>query len=303
MSKTTSPDVYSYVTERIIARLEQGQVPWVNTMAKPLLMARSATTGKIYRGINTFLLGSSPFGSAFWTTYKTAQSMGGIVKHGEKSSLCVFWKRYETKEVDEETGKRKVVPMLKYFNVFNLDQCEGVKDPLLDEVNIPDPIAKADEVIEAFTGKPAVTFGSCNRAFYVPSEDRIVMPQQTAFKNPADMYRTYFHELIHSTGHASRLNRFVGEKVDMTGYGMEELVAELGAAILMAECGIFEDTAEKAASYCQHWITELKGDSKLIVRAAGKAQKAVDLILGRKYENNEGEAAPVAAPVTELAYA
>jgi antirestriction protein ArdC len=286
------PEVYDYVTERIIARLEEGEVPWINTRTTPLLLARSATTGKIYRGVNAFLLTNSSHASAFWATYRTVQAMKGNVKKGEHSTMCVFWKRFETKEmvVDRRTGeeKHKAVPVLRYYNVFNLDQCEGVQDPLLDAVDIPDPIAKADEVIANFTGKSEVVFGSNGKAFYSPSADRVVMPQQSAFTSSAQFYRTYFHELIHSTGHPARLNRFeAGQPVPDNELGLEELVAEMGSAMLLAECGIFEECAEKSASYCQHWINELKADTKLIVKAAGKAQRAVDHILGRSYDHEE----------------
>jgi antirestriction protein ArdC len=288
MNKT---DVYDYVTERIIARLEQGEVPWINTRTKPLLHARSATTGKVYHGVNAFLLSMTSHASAFWATYKTVQEMGGHVKKGEHSEMCVFWKRYQTKErvVDKRTGeeKPKEVPILRYYSVFNLDQCDGVADPLLDSVDILNPIAKADEVIAAFAGKPEVIFGSNGKPFYSPSRDRVVLPQQSGFTDAAQFYRTYFHELAHATGHVSRLNRFESESFADEARGLEELVAEMASAMLLAECGIFEETAEKNASYCQHWINELKGDPKLIVKAAGKAQKAVDFILGRQYESAE----------------
>ncbi len=290
-------DVYDYVTERIIDRLSQGEVPWVNTRTKPLLWARSATTGRVYRGINAFLLSSSSYASAFWATYKTVESLKGHVKKGEHSSFCVFWKQYETKEttVNKRTGEEehKTVPVLRFYGVFNLEQTEGVTDPLLDVANIADPIAKADEIIANFANKPTVVFGSSGRAFYSISLDKVVLPQQSSFTSSAQLYRTYFHELIHSTGHSSRLNRFSGQdEVDATR-GFEELVAEMGSAMLLAECGIFEECAEKNASYCQHWITELKADSKLIVKAAGKAQRAVDLILGRQWDQtSENESKP-----------
>jgi antirestriction protein ArdC len=293
-------DVYEYVTAQIIDRLSQGECPWINTRTKPLLLARSATTGKTYRGINAFLLSNSCYASAFWVTFKTAQALKGHVKRGEQASMCVFWKRYETGEtvIDTRTGeeRHKAVPVLRYYNVFNLEQTEGIQDPLLDEVNVPDPIAKADEVIANFAGKPAVVFGSSGKACYNVGLDKVILPQQSSFSSSAQFYRTYFHELVHSTGHASRLSRFSTESAvhDFDGErGLEELVAELGGAMLLAECGIFEECAEKNASYCQHWINELKADSKLIVKAAGKAQRAVDHILGRQFEQtSESESKP-----------
>jgi antirestriction protein ArdC len=287
MNKT---DVYQMVTDRIVDRLAQGEVPWVNTRTKPLLSARSATTGKRYRGINAILLSNSYFASVFWTTYKTAQAMNGHVKKGEHSNLCVFFKRFETKEVvvDKRTGEEhnKIVPLLRYYGVFNLEQCEGIADPLLDLVSITDPVSKADEVIAGYVGKPEIVFGSSGKACYIPAFDKVIMPQQSSFTSVAQFYRTYFHELIHSTGNSSRLNRFDGKTPELgEELVMEELVAEMGSAMLLAECGIFEECVEKNASYCQHWISQLKADSKLVVKAAGKAQRAVDHILGRTCED------------------
>jgi antirestriction protein ArdC len=295
-------DVYQIVTDRIIDRLSQGEVPWINTRTKPLLAARSATTGRTYRGINAFLLSTSCYASAFWATYRTVESLNGHVKKGEHSSMCVFWKLYETKEttINKRTGEEehKPVPVLRYYNVFNLEQTEGVADPLLDVADIADPIAKADEVIANFADKPAVVFGSSGKACYNVALDKIILPQQSSFSSPAQFYRCYFHELIHGSGSASRLNRFSSEPGpdEFDGSrGLEELVAELGSAMLLAECGIFEECAEKNASYCQYWINELKADSKLIVKAAGRAQKAVDYILGRQREQTQEISLPLAA--------
>jgi antirestriction protein ArdC len=287
-------DVHSIVTNRIIDRLSQGEVPWINTRTKPLLAARSATTGRTYRGINAFLLSTSCHASAFWATFKAVESLKGHVKKGEHSSICVFWKLYETKEttVNKHTGEEehKTVPVLRYYNVFNLEQAEGVADPLLDVADIADPIAKADEVIANYATKPAIVFGSSGKACYNVALDKVILPQQSSFSSPAQFYRCYFHELVHSTGHASRLNRFsteTGQEEFDGSRGLEELVAELGSAMLLAECGIFEECAEKNASYCQYWINELKADSKLIVKAAGKAQKAVDFILRREWNQDQ----------------
>jgi antirestriction protein ArdC len=291
-------DVYKIVTAKIIDRLEQGECPWVNTRTKPLQWARSATTGQVYRGINALLLSNSSYASAFWATYKTVESMKGHVKKGEHSSYCVFWKQYETKEtvINKRTGEEehKSVPVLRFYGVFNLEQTEGVTDPLLDVVNITDPIAKADEIIANYANGPRVVFGSSGRAFYSVADDKVVMPQQSSFSSSAQFYRCYFHEQIHGTGSEGRLNRFSGQDEVEATRGFEELVAEIGSAMLLAECGIFEECAEKNASYCQHWITELKADSRLIIRAAGKAQRAVDHILGRQWDQSENKPQPMA---------
>jgi antirestriction protein ArdC len=284
-------DVYQIVTDRIMERLEQGEVPWINTRTKPLMWARSATTGRQYRGINAILLSNSHFASCFWITYKTAASMKGNVKKGSKGSLCVFFKMYETDEKvvnrrGEEENKR--IPILRYYNVFNLEQTEGIADPLLDLVSVPNPIEAAESVISGYAGKPDLVYGSSGLACYRSTDDHVVIPQQNAFTTPAQYYRTVFHEFVHSTGHSSRLDRWNGDKlVSDHDRALEELVAEMGASMLLAECGLFDETFDKYASYISHWLHELKNDSKLVVKAAGRAQRAVDLILGRSFQDAE----------------
>jgi antirestriction protein ArdC len=281
--KMNKGDVYQYVTDRMIDRLEAGEIPWVNTRSKPLLAARSYTTGNRYRGINAFLLSMQNGASPFWITFRTAKEAGGNVRKGAKSQIAVFWKLWETKEVDER-GNLKSYPILRYYNVFSLDDCEGIACPLADEITNSDPLAAAEEVVKNFHDCPRIDFGASGRAFYRPGEDRVVLPQRSGFTSTAAFYRTYFHELVHSTGAKSRLDRFESSMSDHSfnadSYSMEELVAEMGAAMLLAHCGLFEEMEEKNASYLFHWLKELKADPKLIVKAAGKAQKAVDYILG-----------------------
>lgn len=275
-------DVYEYVGSRMVERLETGEVPWINTRAKPLLCARSFTTGKQYRGINAFLLTMANGASPFWATFNTVKAAGGIVKKGSRSQIAVFWKLMESKELDNESGEKKHYPVLRYYNVFSLDSCEGLTCPLLDEVNIGDPIESAESIIASYTDKPAINFGQSGRAFYSPAEDRIVMPQRSHFTSASAYYRTYFHEIIHSSGAKGRLNRWSELDTQNFGreeYGFEELTAELGAAMLLAHAGLYEEMEEKSASYLSNWKHALQADSKLIVKAAGAAQKAVDYVL------------------------
>jgi antirestriction protein ArdC len=292
-------DVYEYVSSRMIERLEQGEIPWVNTRAKPLLCARSFTTGKQYKGINAFLLTMANGASPFWATFNTVKQAGGTVKKGSRSSIAVFWKLMESKEVDSESGEKKHYPVLRYYNVFSLDSCEGLTDPLLDEVNIADPIAAAEAIIAGYTDKPTIDFGQSGRAFYSTAEDRIVMPQRSHFTSASAFYRTCFHEMVHSSGAKEKLNRWSELETHNFGreeYGFEELVAELGAAMLLAHAGLYEDMEEKSASYLSNWKHALQADSKLIVKAAGAAQKAVDLILGRQWDQQaEPQPLPLAA--------
>ena len=285
-------DVYEYVSSRMIERLEQGEIPWINTRAKPLLCARSFTTGKQYKGKNAFLLTMANGASPFWATFATVKAAGGTVKKGSKSQIAVFWKLMESKEVDSESGEKKHYPVLRYYNVFSLDNVEGVKCPLLDEINISDPIEAAESIIAGYTDKPAINFGQSGRAFYSPAEDRIVMPQRSHFNSAAAYYRTFFHEISHSVGAKSRLNRWSELDTQNFGreeYGFEELVGELAAAMLLAHAGLYEDMEEKSASYLSNWKHALQADSKLIVKAAGAAQRAVDYILGRQWDQGESK--------------
>jgi antirestriction protein ArdC len=290
--KMNRADVYSFVTDRMIERLDKGEIPWVNTRTKPLLAARSYTTGKRYRGINAFLLSMRNGASPFWITFRTAKEDGGNVKRGAKSQIAVFWKLWETKEVDQN-GEPKRYPILRYYNVFSLDDCEGIQCPLLDAENNPDPIAAAEAVIGGYSNAPTVCQGQSGRAFYRVSEDKVVIPQASHFSSTAAYYRTFFHELVHSTGAKSRLDRFesamADHSFDADSYSMEELVAELGAAMLLAHCGLFEEMEEKNASYLFHWKKALGADTKMIVKAAGRAQRAVDYILGVKPESDSHE--------------
>lgn len=283
-------DVNQYVTDRMVERLEQGEVPWINTRAKPLLAARSYTTGKQYRGINAFLLSMANGASPFWATFNTVKQAGGTVKKGSKSQIAIFWKLLESHEVDSESGEKKHYPILRYYNVFSLDSCDGLTCPLLDEVNISDPIAAAEAIIAGYTDKPTITFGQSGKAFYNVTEDRIAMPQRSHFTSASAFYRTYFHEILHSVGAKSRLNRWSqldAQNIALDERSLEELTAELGAAMLLAHAGLFEEMEEKSASYLSHWKHALQADSKLIVKAAGAAQRAVDHILGRQWDQAE----------------
>ncbi len=293
--KMTRRDVYQYVTDRVLDRLEAGEIPWVNTRSKPLLAARSYTTGNRYRGVNAFLLSIQNGASPFWLTFRTTKEAGGNVRKGAKSRIAVFWKTYSPKEeLSKPEDERKSYPVLRYYNVFSLDDCEGISCPLADAVDNPDPVERAEGLIAGYIDQtdngPAVEHGSSGRAFYRVEEDRCVIPQRSHFTSTAAYYRTFFHELVHSTGSKARLDRFetaiATHEFGHNDYSLEELVAELGAAMLLAHCGLFEEMADKSASYLFHWKRALQADSKLIVKAAGRAQRAVDHILGVKPESS-----------------
>ena len=274
-------DIYAEVTARIIAQMEEGVIPW----SKPWVAcgkAISRSTGKPYSLLNQMLLGRP----GEYLTFKQCQEAGGKVRKGEKSSMVVFWKWLEQK--DEETGEVKEVPFLRYYNVFHIDQCEGVTAKHTTETAFPDgaePLEAAQEIIYDYLSREGVKLSheEGDRAFYRPSTDEVVLPVRKQFMSTAEYYSTVFHELTHSTGHTKRLNRL--SKPSFFGtedYSKEELVAEIGAATLVNHVGLETSTSlRNNAAYIQNWLKVLKDDKRFIVSAAGKAEKAVALILNQ----------------------
>lgn len=269
--------VYEIITGQILAELERGQVPW----RKPwgTLPPANLITKKPYRGINVFLLGFAGYGSQYWLTFNQAKQLGGNVRRGEHGSKIVFWKfdSYET-EVHGEVEERKFA-FLRYYTVFNLEQTEGLK-ALLD---LPPafPIESAESIVRGMPNPPA--FEQDFRAAYIPSTDTVTMPSRTAFNSQEEFYSTLFHELTHATGHAKRLARDGFDTPQQFGsesYSKEELIAEMGSAMLCGVAGIEQRTLANSAAYLQSWISKLKADSRLVITAASAAQKAADYIRG-----------------------
>ena len=294
---SAAPKVYEIVTDRITALLEQGTIPW----RKPWRTVdggapRNLVSQKDYRGINVFLLACAPFSSPFWLTYRQAEAKGGNIRRGEKGSPVVFWKWLDKHERDEAgQATRKQIPMLRYYTVFNLEQCEGVEAPPVAASNEAPftAIERCDEVIAGMPDAPTITHNG-GRAFYRPSTDAVSVPRPTLFESAAGYYTTVFHELVHATGHEKRLGRpgitdatFFGDHA----YSKEELVAEMGAAFLAGRCGISQETEANSAAYIAGWLKKLRDDKRLVVTAAAQAQKASDLILNRQYGDQESEAA------------
>ena len=274
-------DIYAAVTDRIIAQLEQGVIPWHKPWTGIQSGAISGTTGKPYSLLNQMLLGKP----GEWYTYNQIQKLGGRVPKGEKSSMVGFWKQTPIKEEDPATGEKveRMIPMLKYFNVFHFDQTEGIERKIIDPEAIdPATDSAADAIIADYIQRSGVKLEhrKGDEAFYSPSADRVVLPLREQFQSMAEYYRTAFHELAHSTGHSSRLDRisrrtFFGNEE----YSREELVAEIGAAALLNHCGIETGSSfRNSAAYIQSWLRALRNDKKLIVSASGAAAKAFDLI-------------------------
>jgi antirestriction protein ArdC len=281
-------DIYSTVTDRITELLEQGTVPW----RKPWKSSggpRNLISKKEYRGINQFLLNCSPYSSPYFLTYKQASEKGGQVRKGEKSTLVVFWKWIDRKESEsvvesdrqELTGK---IPLLRYYNVFNLDQVDGIEQPKEPEIENPfTPIEQAELIIENMKCKPRIHYGG-DRAYYMPSSDLVQLPPRETFHSPEAFYNVVYHEIGHASGAQHRLNRKGVTEPTYFGsheYSQEEICAEMTASLLCGVSGIEQQTIENSAAYIQGWLKVLKQDKKCLVLAAAQAQKAADYILGK----------------------
>lgn len=275
-------DVYEIVTDRIIDLLEKGVVPW----HKPWAGGRNAVPAnlvskKAYRGLNVWLLGSMGYSSPYWVSYKQATEMGGQVRKGEKSTMVVYWKMFET--IDKVTKEKKTIPMLRYYNVFNVTQCDGLTYPEIEDIKVNDfnPIDEAEKIVASMTNAPKIVHNE-QRAWYRRDTDLVNMPIKESFDREEEYYNTLFHELTHATGHESRLGRLQDSVSGFgsTSYAKEELIAEMGASYLCAVAGIVDRTIDNSAAYIANWLTKLRNDKKLVVSAAGKAHAATDFILG-----------------------
>jgi antirestriction protein ArdC len=280
-------DVYEMVTERIIAALEKGCVPWRKPW-KNVGGPRNLQSKRPYRGINAFLLSLMPYSSPYWTTFKAAKAAGGSVKKGEKGTIVVLWTPIEIEDPNNP-GQKKKIPYLKYYTVFNLEQCEGLTAPKNGEaVNDFEPVEEAQRVIDEMPNAPTIGFGG-NRAYYRPMTDEVQLPVPEQFTERENFYATAFHELAHSTGHEKRLHRIKDwSNFGSEPYAQEELVAEMTAAMVCGMVGI-DPLIEQSAAYIEGWLKALKGDKKFVVQAGSQAQKAADFILNRQFKAGDEE--------------
>lgn len=281
-----SQSLYEIVTGKIMYALEQGVIPWRKPWDSSASLPINAISQKPYRGVNTFLLGLSDFRDHRWLTFRQVQELGGTVQKGQHSSLVVFWKFQEPKEEDEQTKRRP--PILRYFNVFNAEQCEGLGLPELpkrQEVPPNELTVKSELLIDGMPDKPVIAQKGTS-AWYSPSQDLVQIPSPERFESIDHYYATLFHELAHASGHERRLNRKGITEVNRFGseaYSQEELVAELTSAYCCATVGLDNSLIENSASYIASWLEALQAEPKLLVFAASQAQKAADYIRGVTY--------------------
>ncbi len=302
------PDLYQQVTDNIIAAIEQGTLPWrkpwrTDRNWNDSVMPQNGTTGYLYSGVNVLLLWLAAeergFHSHRWLTYKQAEAAGGHVRAGETATLAVFFKPWD-KQIEDANGKPQFdeqgnplktrIPMLKPLYLFNVAQCDSLPETVVGAA----PAAETDTESEQVGAKTQACVNTLieacgvrveqvyqDRAYYSLGRDQIVVPQVQQFESRADYWSTLLHELVHSTGHAKRLNRAgitsstraFGDPV----YAFEELVAELGSAFLCAQLGVFGNVQHD--SYLEHWLRVLREDKRALFRAAKQAREASEFLL------------------------
>ena len=287
--------LYDEITEKIVAELEAGRVPWVQpwgtTAAKaPLAMPKNASTGRHYSGINILILWGAVVEHGFpgqsWLTFRQALSLGGNVRKGARGTTVVYADRFtpedEKRRARESGEDAQAIPFLKRFTVFNAAQCEGLPEDVT--VNAPPPPQEMIEPqVEALIRASGIDFRIAgDRAFYVPALDYVQVPPPQAYFEPINWHRTALHELGHATGHSSRVGRDLTGGFGTKKYAFEELVAEMNAAFCCASLGIVPTV--RHADYIGSWLQVLREDNRAIVRAASQASKAADWLLAHAPE-------------------
>jgi antirestriction protein ArdC len=289
-AKRDRTNLYSEITDKIIAELEAGRVPWVQpwgtAAAKaPLAMPKNASTSRPYSGINVLLLWGAVIEHGFtgqsWLTFRQALSLGGNVRKGERGTTVVYADRFvpeDEKRRAAETGEdAQAIPFLKRFTVFNTDQCENLPEDVATAAP-PVPEGLIEPRVEALIKASGIDFRiGGNRAFYMPAHDYVQVPPPQAYFEPIDWHRTALHELGHASGHTSRLGRDFSGSFGSKKYAFEELIAEINAAFCCASLGIVPTV--RHADYIGSWLEVLREDHRAIVRAASQASKAADWLL------------------------
>ena len=277
-----SNKIYSIVTDKILELLDKGVIPWKRPWNQTLAM--NFTTKKPYRGINTFLLGLTAFSCPYWITFNQAKKLKKKINKGSKGHLVIFWKWNEKK--NKETGDTDIIPCLRYYTVFNLEQTDiEIPDPAEETIDFS-PIDECESVVSNMPLRPSISNDS-QSAFYVPGDDSVHMPDMNTFHSNEKYYSVLFHELSHSTGHEKRLNRkgvAVHNSFKSKEYSKEELIAEMSAAFLCSHCRIDNETIENSASYIESWKRKLKDDKRILIEAAAQGQKSTDYILNTTFE-------------------
>jgi len=306
-------DVYTRVTDTIIAELEAGVRPWTRPWSAEHLAGRISrpqrATGQAYSGINVILLWAEAvargFSAPIWITFRQALTLGAHVRKGERGATVVYANRITRTEAgDDGADVERSIPFLKAYTVFNVDQVEGLPAHFYATgAPVLEPSQRIAHAERFFTATRAEIRHGGGQAYYAGGSDHVQMPPFECFQDPEAYYATLAHECVHWTRHPSRLDRDFGRKRwGDAGYAREELVAELGAAFLCADLGIELTPRPDHASYLASWLEVLKGDKRFIFTAAAHAQRACDHLHGLQARVNEGgEASDLSADLVEAA--
>lgn len=279
------------LTNEIIEGIQNDDLKF-EKMWNPLNAPTNYASKTSYKGFNAFYLSyvaqKMNYKTPLFVSFKQALDLKGNVKKGEKGRVVVYWKissygkksSEESSEISSEKNKSGMIFTPFTWTVFNIDQCEGIDFKIGDLTRPFTGIEACEKVLNEFVGAPI--FHGGDRASYSPSADRIKMPIQESFKTDESYYSVLFHEMVHSTGHKSRLNRFDTQDIAEFGsvdYSKEELIAEIGSSFLNAWTGIKDENFKNSLAYMKGWIKPLKDDPKMIIYAAQKAHQAAKLIL------------------------
>lgn len=283
--------IYEEITNKIIAMMEKDVVPWT----KPWVCSGgivSYASGRRYGLLNRLLLGRP----GEYATFKQIQEAGGRVRRGARSEKIYFYKPFITEVISEENGKQvinlKKSLIFKAYNVFHLSDTQGLEPRWTKEYsknNENQTHEIAEGIVNSYTNRENVRLihSEEDSAFFSPSQDKVQLPPISKFNSSNDYYGVLFHELTHSTGTKTRLNRFTEapQPFGSEDYSKEELVAEMASAMMLAELGLETNTTHtNNVAYIQNWLTHIKEDTNLVVSAASKAEKAVNFIMGVKAE-------------------
>lgn len=284
---TETKDMYAIINNMIMEKLASGKAPWKQTWNE-FGPARNYLSKKAYRGINALILNNTEFEYPLYLTFLQVKELGGRIKKGSKSIDVIYWKTLEL----EKEEKIKRIPFLRYYNVFNVECVEGVKLKLPTKF-VNDSNEYCETVINGMHNKPMIVHGG-DQPYYNWKEDRIKIPHRDNFILSDEYYATLFHELSHSTGHESRLNRDTCMKPAIYGskdYCKEELIAEIATCFLCGEVGIANTTIDNSTAYIRFWLERLnlmlKEDNKIFVKTSALAQKAADFIMNRQNESSD----------------
>ncbi|CAH1662473.1 ArdC family protein [Chelatococcus asaccharovorans] len=286
-------DIYARITERIVADLEKGVRPWIRPWSAANVTGRITRplrhTGEPYSGMNVLLLWSEAmargFASPTWMTFKQAVELGGHVRKGESGSIVIYASRFTKTETDAHGGEvERDIPFLKTYSVFNVDQIEDLPANFyLAPPPVLDPMARIENADRFFAHTGAVIRHGGSAAFYSPSTDHIQMPPFETFRDAASYVAVLSHESVHWTADPRRVGRDLSRYAkDRSERAREELVAEIGSALLCADLGIVPELEPRLdhAAYLGNWLKVLANDKRAIFSAAAHAQRAVTFLHG-----------------------